>query len=308
MEPNHEPSEYRSAKSASRKIAAELAAISQLPDSDLVEQASPYNPARHEQYPRLIETKPERFAIEAHLIAQVADIALIGEGDESRLPALIERRESKHPFFKPEEQLERLMEDWYDADFSEEVKLVLDQPQEQAVLQRYDAIVKEIFNDLHANPKSFLSGENGREEVSNRIDPANSIELAWGGYFLIKWSDQLLADAGINHTPDQRRNFLLQNLDFIDQIAQLELRHADQYFGKKWRDNLVVTAEEAGVKLATDVDGALRIRLKEKERPPGITMGPTVGCPAGFNLNPAGSAIRRLGTAYINEAFDRGLL
>lgn len=303
------PKTYRSPKAAARTAANQLVAGEAIVIEKLA-ASSVYNPDRHEPTPRLIELKPPRFAYTAVFIEQVADRILTGDGLDSRLPLLQRRHDQPSGFGYANDSLEKLMDDWYKADFTGVVNDVLCDPDNREYLEAYHEILEDIITDPASELRCMYT-ETAFDELTGRINPGKAYETEVGVYLLIKWALELMPESEFS-TPEQRRQGILQSIPFLTEVAELESNHASQYFHKKW--GKVVGVDEGGVEWRQDSDGVGRLRLAEREKRPDKTSGQPVGCPAGFVIEHPDrtsediSAMTRFIAAYVNEAYDRGIL
>ena len=301
---------YRSPKMAARDAANQLVKNEEVAIAKLA-ASSRYNPDRHIPAPRLIELKPARFAHTAIFIDQVAKKTLVGEGLDSRLPLLQERRSQSSNLYPDGNSLEKLMDDWYQTDFDSAVNDVLCDPNNRRYLEEYQEILEDIITDPTSEIECMHT-ENAFDELTGRINPGKSYETEIGVYLLIKWALELMPRDEF-HTPELRRKGILQSIPFLTELADLEITHASRYFDERWVECLALDAKQGGVEWRSDSDGMSRLRLVQREKRPDKTSGQPVGCPAGFTIeSPTDdedfSAMSRFIAAYVNEAYDRGIL
>ena len=307
---------YRSVKSAARGMARSLHAGENLSDETIAHSESlhTFDPEKDAQYPRAIETKGLRFAITAKLIDQMADIALVGEGSDTRIPQIKSVKPREARYYDNDKTLV-LFDDWIDMDMTESIKAVIDDPDNYEVLSLYRDIVEDISTDPEAETDyNSLDTDDALDILYTRLNPSKSFETVVGMTFLIKMLQKLAAKHPLS--PEQCRLIGIQNIELFSRLAQLESAHSELYINHfNVQDIGVLTQDEIGIEF-NQVDGAWKLALKTRHKKPDVTFGPPVGCPAGFDLESRPSraselsedtSLHRFATAYLNEAYDRGL-
>lgn len=327
---------FRSPKQAARAEAVRLD-DGQCPHN--LEYTSAYDESKHIQFPRMIETKPSRFAITAVLLDRLANTIFEGEGDEVRLPELKRLRDhGRKKMFTEEDDPTGLLQleyDWGDMDYKAAIKAVIEAPENQDMIEQYGEIMLDIMTDPNAEESAFegktvddmfnnpelprdFTEQNIRTELGYRMNLAGgSVETSISGRVLIRWAlDELPPEVT---TDDEKRRFIIGLIPFFEKLSELEERHLHEYyFNGEWSQN-DITAERAGVSLVKDGNGDYDYRLTGRRERPERTAGKPVGCPAGFTFESIAtdgigkmidrpSVIRRSLTAFVNEAYDRGVL
>jgi hypothetical protein len=296
-----------SPKKAARETYRRLLGGVSIRDIESFEHTSNYDAERHEAYPRAIELKPRRFAIQAKLGAQVADRIVVGTGREARIPAFERMRNLNDAtamysevFFSPRELAWlRLSDSWSEIDFTDPISHVLHDPRNADLIHDYQEIVEDTITDPDAK-EDYLE-DSAEKDLFIRLNPRHSFELELSSYFLLKWGTEL-APPQLYNTREKRRHLLLDNIRLFTEMAELEINHSNKYFLSKWNDRSL-TAEQAGVHLTQDYTGNYRLALRERVSRPERTFGKPIGCPMGF-----GSVIENYLTAIVNEANDRKLI
>ena len=305
---------YRSPKTAAREEAVRLR--NGLEPRNL-EASSTYDPNRHIQYPRMIELKPSRFADTAVLMDKLASRVFIGEGDDVRLPALrrMRNRPKKEKVFR-DDPLLQLGDDWADMDLKKEIKEVLTDPANERYIRLYEEIALDIATDPDAEESTFDS-ETVEEELALRINLSNSFETERSGMLLTHWGlENLPRDV---KTTDEKRLFLISCIPFFENMAEMEVEHLHKYYLGKWNE-FRISSKDAGIGLVKDFEGNHTFKILEKAKRPERVSGLPVGCPAGFTFEDIAasglgkvmtqkpSVIHRSLVAFVNEAYDRGIL
>jgi hypothetical protein len=265
----------------------------------------------------MTELKPSRFADTAVLIDRLADKVFTGEGDEVRLPALrrMRNRPKKEKVFR-DDPLLQLGDDWAGMDLTKEVNEVLADPANERYIRLYEEIALDIATDPDAEESAFDS-ETVEEELAFRINLSNSFETERSGILLTHWGlESLPRDV---RTADERRHFLVGLIPFFEDISEMEVEQLHKYYLGRWNE-FRINSKDAGVGLVKDFEGKHTFKILEKAKRPEKTSGLPVGCPAGFtfeNIATSGldrvmtqgpSVIHRSLVAFVNEAYDRGIL
>lgn len=326
---------YRSPKQAAREEAIRLS--EGLAPRNL-EASSPYDSLKHIEYPRMVETKPSRFADTAVLLDRLADGLFEGEGDEVRLSELRRLRTEGRKMFTAEDDpdgLLQLEEDWSDMDYQASIDQLLTDPRNQTIIDQYGEIMLDLTTDPNAIEPSFegrtlderfdgpeflddFTTENIHNELRMRLNPGSSIESAISGRALVRWAlDALPPEV---RTSDDKRRFMIDLIPFFEKLSELEIEHLHEYYLKNdgWIQN-DITAKKAGVSLIQDAAGQYEYRLTQRRNRPERTEGKPIGCPAGFTFESMAedglgkvikkpTVIHRMLTAFVNEAYDRGVL
>ncbi|MBI3889480.1 hypothetical protein HY312_02815, partial [Candidatus Saccharibacteria bacterium] len=180
--------------------------------------------------------------ITAFLMKQVADTIFTGSDNETRLPALQERRNIASPMNDEDTRLSQLLklgEDWNDMDLTSEINAVVHHEQNTAVVQRYIEINEEIMTHPHTEYTPFPY-DSGEDNLRFQLNPALS-ELSMLGPKLIEWGLESVP-IDIANSPNAIRHYIISLIPFFEKMAQLEGYHAENYT-KKWY-YLSTTAEE----------------------------------------------------------------
>lgn len=307
---------YRSPKQASRAEARQLAAGENAVHPG-INQLSQFDPEKHIDHPVVVETRPERFAITAFLMKQVADTIFTGSDNDTRLPALQERRNIASPMHNEDSRLSQLLklsEDWSDMDLRSGINSVVQHEQNVPVVQRYIDINEDIATHPHTEYTHFPY-DSAEDNLRFQLNPAHS-ELSMLGPKLIEWGlDSVPEDSADD--PDAVRRYIISLVQFFEKMAQLEGYHAENYT-KKWY-YLSTTAEESGVAVVHNSVGEPMLTTSVKETAPEKSFGKPIGCPAGFSFESVAadgimkkkettpSLLRHSLVAMINEAHDRGI-
>jgi hypothetical protein len=282
-----------------------------------LEASSKYDPDRHIQFPRMIELKPSRFAHTAVLMSKVADRVFEGEGSEMRMPAIRTLRDRSYKMHK-DEPLLQLAYDWGEADITSEIDEVLYDPSNKARIDAYEEIALDIATDPNAKEPAFDS-ESVYDELRMRLNIPQSFENEVSGRLLVQWGLEALPPEIT--TIEQLRLFLISLISFFEDMSELEIEHLSQYYQRGDWNYFDVTLEGGGVALVKDeyTDG-YAFKLTERKKRPERISGQPVGCPAGFTFEdvtiagletvppPEPTVIARSLTAFVNEAYDRGVL
>ncbi len=314
---------YRAPKTAAREEAQRLRA-GEAPRN--LEYVSEFDAEKHvtEHGQRVIETKPSRFANLAVLIDKVGDKAFVGEGVNVRLPALAKLRDRKDKMF-PEptikDELLQLNEDMQDMDLTAEVDAVISDPTNKHFVDAYEEIFLDILTDPDADSPFYFDIHDPKKypesvaDLRSRINLANSYESYVAGFALVKWGLEKAPESLV--TSEENRQYLISLIPFFSNMSELEINHLDKYVSS-WADRSA-NIEEAGLDIKQDGRGAHMFYLTERKKRPEKTLGKPVGCPAGFTFDSVAvsgiahtqaqnSVVERMLTAYVNEAYDRGLL
>jgi hypothetical protein len=118
---------------------------------------------------------------------------------------------------------------------------------------------------------------------------------------------------------DDKRRFIIDLIPFFEKMSELEVEHLHKYYmNDGWTKN-DTTADRGGVSLVQDGAGQYEYRIARRAERPERTAGRPVGCPAGFTFESMAqdglekavkkpTVLRRALTAFVNEAYDRGVL
>lgn len=307
---------YRSPKQAARSEARHLARGENTVDPT-INSLTLFDAAKHIDHPAIIETRPERFAITAFLMKQVSDTIFTGSDEETRLPALQERRNIANPMHDDDSRLSQLLKlsmDWSDMDLRSAINTVVHHEQNAPVVQRYIEIAEDIMTYPHTEYTHFAY-DSGEENLHFQLNPAHS-ELSMLGPKLIEWGLESISN-DIADDPDAIRRYIISLVPFFEKMAQLEGHHNDMYV-RKWY-YLSTTAEESGVAVVHNSVGEPMLTATVKETAPEKSFGKPIGCPAGFSFESVAtdgiikkkestpSLLRHSLVAMINEAHDRGI-
>lgn len=277
-------------KRLSREAAKRLHDGGQLPDSEGLRDASGFDPEKHINNDEIrIQKKPEVYAIQAHLIAELAKVVLRGEGENIRFAIPIEED------YTAVTGISKLTQELVKTGVSYEMKLakikVLESPNNRLAFDR----LKEL---------------QGREELTGIFQS----DIIRGTIKLIQMINTQSEIQGLNLTPEQKRRTVLDSIDILEDIAELNDTHERRLFQNEYPDYDdekygKFTANFVEGVLEKQQDGSYRLAITTPRNPKPKTglFGATIGCPAGFHLEEGESALRKVAIAIVNEAYDRGL-
>lgn len=282
----------------------------EVPDSDRLRAISPYDPHIHDPEIEMAKTKAERFAIIAHLIAQLTNEVVKGEGDDAEFIGLTQSEGGYST-----DVHDRLMNDLFDYQHSDIVNLakekVLTDPNNQPVIQRLRSIARKINNtsenDSYADtkPEDARIVSPGGELIMNTVEFIVLLE-----YHMRHIKPQL--------SQEQKRDIAISNLSILEDLAAKNINHFDKIFRDRFEDEETGEEEEyfQSIFRSNMTDSEL-IKLPEgyklylknlPPRPKTGLAGATLGCPANYHLDEGDTALRRQAIAVVNEAYKRGIL
>ncbi len=284
-------------------------------EADKMQEASVFDPAVHKENEALVRTKAERFAILAHLAEEVSKEVVVGEGKETRFYHPIQSSTSTRPAtdIPPFWALEQ---DLLDDETINLIAIeVLREKQYAPIVRRFKEIVMQIATHPATENELFYGKD---DTVENRLGGL-SYDIIVNTILMMEIILKHIRDEfpEIVGKADTVREIMLDNIDFLEDLANKNLAHSKKLVHIHVTDydstekELDTSFEYSGYYSKTVLqkqNGKYVLKLLSKNPKPKTGLyGATMGCPANYHLTEGDTVVRKYATAIINEAFDRKL-